>query len=88
MFECLGYDLKDVENSEFKTSGLISNSIVQNWTQSAFECYKLNCDCSICPINNNHYSFKCRMKNVVDTLIKTQGVPEENSILNQDRIIA
>ena len=65
-----------------QTNGVISDSIVQNWTQQALECYKLNCNCSICPITKAKYSFKCQMKHIVDILLKTQGLPDEQSILN------
>ena len=28
----------------------ISESITQNWTQQALECYELHCDCSQCSV--------------------------------------
>ncbi len=65
-----------------QTNGVISDSIVQNWTPQALECYKINCRCEICPITKAGYSFKCQMKNIVDILLKTQGLPDEQTILN------
>ena len=73
---------------ESQTKGLISNSITQNWTPSAFDCYKINCCCAICPIRKNHYSFKCKMKEIVEILLKTKGLPNEKTIMeyNQEQI--
>ncbi len=53
----------------------ISESITQNWTQQALECYSINCDCKKCSLRNGHYSFICQMPKVIDTLIETVGVP-------------
>ena len=55
-----------VEYFECQTKGVMSDSILQNWTLSAFECYKLNCKCKNCPIKKAGYSFKCKMKYVVE----------------------
>lgn len=74
------------DNEEFfecQTNGVISNSIIQNWTKSALDCYKINSRCDECPIARAHYSFKCQMKNIVDVLIKTQGIPDEKSITEE-----
>ena len=56
----------------------ISESITQNWTEQALECYKLNCNCSLCSIAKGNYSFVCQMPKVLDILIKTHGKPEAN----------
>ena len=66
---------------ECQTNGIISDSIVQNWTLQALECYKLNSDCKNCPITKAHYSFKCQMKHIVEILLKTKGLPNEKEIL-------
>ena len=76
------FDSNNYEYFECKTNGTISDSIVQNWTPSALECYKLNCECAQCPIAHRHYSFKCKMKHVVDILLETKGLPDETTILN------
>ncbi len=55
----------------------ISDSITQNWTQQALECYYLNCDCKRCSITQGHYSFICQMPRVIDTLLETVGAPEQ-----------
>lgn len=69
-----------------QTNGIISDSIVQNWTQQALECYKINCCCDICPITKAGYSFKCQMKHIVNILLKTQGLPDEKAIMNMAKI--
>ena len=55
----------------------MSDSITQNWTEQALECYYINCDCKKCSLRNGHYSFICQMPKVIDTLIKTVGEPEQ-----------
>lgn len=55
----------------------ISNSITQNWTEQALECYYLNCDCAKCSISKGNYSFICQMPKVIDTLLETVGEPEK-----------
>ncbi len=77
-----------VELFECQTKGVISDSIVQNWTPSALECYKLNCKCKNCPIYKTGYSFKCKMKYIVDELLKTKGLPNEAEILGSNSIVA
>ena len=54
----------------------MSVSITQNWTEQALECYSINCDCKKCSLRNGHYSFICQMPKVMDTLIQTVGLPE------------
>ena len=63
--------------SEFfpQNNGEISESITQNWTDQALECYKLNGDCSSCSISKGQYSFACQMPKVLDILIKLNGKP-------------
>jgi len=70
---------------EAQTNGIISDSIVQNWTLSALECYKIKSDCNLCPIAKMNYSFKCKMKEVVEILLKTKGLPNEREILIKAR---
>ena len=59
-----------------QTNGEVSDSITQNWTNQALECYSLNCDCSKCSIQQGHYSFVCQMPKIVKNLIATQGAPK------------
>ena len=54
----------------------MSVSITQNWTEQALECYSINCDCKKCSLRNGHYSFICQMPKVIDTLIHTVSLPE------------
>ena len=76
---------KDYEIFEAQTKGLISNSITQNWTPSALDCYKINSCCAVCSITKNRYSFKCKMKEIVDILLKTKGLPDEKAIMEHNR---
>ena len=76
------FNSDNYECFECKTNGIISDSIVQNWTPSALDCYKINCECTVCPIAHRHYSFKCKMKEIVEVLLQTKGLPDEESILN------
>ncbi len=71
-----------IENYTCQTNGSVSDSITQNWTLSALECYKLNSDCTQCSIAHANYSFKCQMKRIVDVLLRTKGLPNEKAIIN------
>lgn len=71
----------DKEYFVCQTNGIVSDSIVQNWTRQALDCYKINSNCDICPITKAGYSFKCQMKKIVNILLKTQGLPDEKEIL-------
>lgn len=64
-----------------QNNGEISDSITQNWTEQAIECYKLKCDCSKCSISKGNYSFVCQMPKVIDALIKALGKPSTKNIL-------
>ena len=59
------------EKYQPENDGEISESILQNWTPQAIECYKLNCDCSKCSIKIENYSFICQMPKIVELLKKT-----------------
>lgn len=85
MFNSYGYS-SDYEQFECQTNGIISDSIVQNWTRQALDCYKIKSNCSKCPITKAKYSFKCQMKHIVDILLRTQGVPNEAEIINQTEV--
>lgn len=63
-----------VQSVDF-TNNEISDSITQNWTEQALECYRLNCDCSRCSVSKGNYSFVCQMPKVLDVLIKSTGNP-------------
>ena len=58
-----------------QNNGELSDSITQNWTEQAIECYTLNCNCSQCSIKKGRYSFVCQMHKVVDVLVNSLGVP-------------
>ena len=55
----------------------ISESITQNWTEQAIECYNIKCDCSKCSLSAGNYSFVCQMPKVIKLLVKLVGQPEE-----------
>ena len=54
----------------------MSDSIIQNWTEQALECFSINCDCKRCSLRNGHYSFICQMPKVIDALINLNGKPQ------------
>ncbi len=85
MFEGYGHNLNEYDEFECQTNGVISDSIVQNWTLQALSCYKINSNCAVCPIKKAGYSFKCQMKRIVDILLKTQGLPDEKAIIAQSK---
>lgn len=70
-------NLGNIAEEEFypQNNGGISESITQNWTEQAIECYRLKCDCSSCSISKGNYSFACQMPKVLDILIKSLGNP-------------
>lgn len=59
-----------------QTNGEVSDSLVQNWTRQAFECYTLKGNCRECSISHANYSFVCQMHKIVPELVKTKGVPD------------
>ena len=66
----------------------MSDSITQNWTEQAIECYYINCDCKKCSLRNGHYSFICQMPKVIDTLLQTIGEPDKKlKTAQQPRIV-
>ena len=58
---------------EPQTDG-ISDSITQNWTEQAIECYNLKCNCKECSISKGNYSFVCQMPKIVELLKKTAPI--------------
>ena len=70
------------EEFEPQNNGEISESITQNWTEQALECYQLSCDCSKCSISKGKYSFVCQMPKVVKILLK-MGKPTTSIKLAQ-----
>ena len=84
MFKGYGHKFSD-EEFECQTQGVISDSIVQNWTLQALACYKIHSNCDLCSIKKAKYSFKCQMRRIVDILLKTQGLPDEKAIIEQSK---
>lgn len=70
------------EEFEPQNNGEISESITQNWTEQALECYQLGCDCAKCSISKGKYSFICQMPKVVKILLK-MGKPNSSIKLAQ-----
>lgn len=58
-----------------QTNGKISDSIIQNWTPQAVECYELKHNCKCCSISKGCYSFVCQMPKVIEHLLETVGEP-------------
>ena len=58
-----------------QNKGEISDSITQNWTEQALECYRLKCDCSTCSVSKGEYSFVCQMPKILEMLISSSGKP-------------
>ena len=59
-----------------QNNGELSDSITQNWTEQALECYSLNGNCQNFSISKGHYSFVCQMTKVVETLKLLYGEPK------------
>lgn len=72
-----------VEEEEFypQNNGEISDSITQNWTEQALECYRLKCNCALCSVSKGNYSFVCQMPKVLDALVKSLGNPDSKNKL-------
>lgn len=73
-----------MNNSEVfipQTNGEVSDSLTQNWTRQAYECYLLGCNCKKCSIDISKYSFVCQMPKIVDILLNTQGKPPKSAFL-------
>ena len=60
-----------------QTNGEISESIMQNWTLQAIECYEINSDCKRCSLAHGSYSFVCQMPKIVKALLKAYGAPDD-----------
>ena len=57
----------------------INKKCYENWTNSAFECYEIGCNCSKCNLPDNLETingFNCSMKYVVRELVRKYGVCE------------
>ncbi len=63
-----------------QNGGELSDSIVQNWTLQAIECYELKQNCEQCSISKGNYSFVCQMPKVVDSLLNEYGSPGKNLV--------
>ena len=68
-----------------QTNGEISDSIVQNWTLQAYECYSIGCNCAKCSISKGHYSFVCQMPKIIRALLKKYGKPNLSIIKAQNQ---
>lgn len=63
-----------------QTNGELSDSLIQNWTPQAIECYEVCADCSKCSISKGNYSFVCQMPKVVDKLLRDYGQPPQKIV--------
>lgn len=60
-----------------QTNGEISESIMQNWTLQAIECYQIKSQCTRCSLRAGNYSFVCQMPKIVRALLKVYGPPKD-----------
>ena len=68
--------VKDAEVFVPQTNGAISDSLLQNWTVQALECYNIKCDCAKCSIKKQYYSFVCQMPKVIKNLVENHIKPD------------
>lgn len=57
-----------------------SETITDNWTPTAIDCYHLGCICSKCYLYKIYFApqgTKCRMKDSVIELVRKLGIPQE-----------
>ena len=57
-----------------------SATLSKFWTQSAYDCYIIGCNCSKCNLNKIYFrnsEYKCKMKYTVIELVRTIGAPKE-----------
>ncbi len=69
-------DIIDDEEFYPQNNGEISESITQNWTEQAIECYRVCADCKKCSLSKGNYSFICQMPRVVKQLLASCGKPQ------------
>jgi len=58
-----------------------SETLAENWTPTAVDCYKIGCQCSKCNLYKIYFSDgnkKCKMKETVIELVRKIGVPNFN----------
>lgn len=63
-----------------QTGGELSDSITQNWTLQAIECYEIQSDCEKCSISKGNYSFICQMPKIIKSLLDEYGAPSKNLV--------
>ena len=64
---------------KYKYNVSCSETVAQNWTQTAIDCYMLGCICSKCNIYKIYFlesGFRCRMKDCVIELVRRLGIPK------------
>lgn len=71
-----------------QTNGEISDSIVQNWTLQAYECYNVGCNCKECSVGRTQHSFICQMPKIIKALLKKQGKPDLKQIMRPEELSA
>lgn len=70
---------RDLIRMNYKYNVSYSKTVAQNWTQTAVDCYKLNCNCYKCNLYRIYFknsSFSCQMRETVKELIRKQGIPK------------
>lgn len=53
---------------------------IRRWNRTAIDCYRIGCNCQICPIYEMYFKKqheKCRMKGAVIEMVRRFGLPDE-----------
>ncbi len=56
-----------------------SETLAENWTPTAIDCFEIGCRCSSCLLNKLYFngdSSKCMMKYTVIELVRKKGKPD------------
>ena len=56
--------------------------VVENWTQSAKDCYQIGCNCMSCKLYNR-LETQCKMKATVLELVRLHGRPCLERVRNE-----
>jgi hypothetical protein len=60
-----------------------SETLADNWTPTAVDCYLLGCNCSKCFLNEIYFKnsvYKCKMKETVIELVRRNGAPQKSIV--------
>ena len=64
----------------YNALGYGHESLLERWSYSARECYRIGCNCSKCRIKEfRELKIKCQMKQYVLELVKKFGAPKDEA---------